>query len=122
MTTRRCLILAWPSYLKPRGRRATATLPRVSVLRHSCRINHYQSIKDVAIEMEELRHELQEEAGLDRSVQPLSTIAVASTGGAPASTASAIQSATETAQVEAARTTSSAEYLVTQIKRHKFGS
>jgi len=82
----------------------------------------YQSIKDVSIEMEELRHELQEEAGLDRSVQPRSTIAVASTGGAPASTASAVQSATETAQVEAARTTSSAEYLVTQIKRHKFGS
>ncbi len=82
----------------------------------------YQSIKDVSIEMEELRHELQEEAGLDRSVQPRSTIAVASTGGALASTASATQSATETAQIEAARTTSSAEYLVTQIKRHKFGS
>src|SRR3989441_11315751 len=54
----------------------------------------YQSIKDVSIEMEELRHELQEEAGLDGSVQPRSTTAVASTGGALASTASAIQSAT----------------------------
>src|SRR6266404_4352788 len=82
----------------------------------------YQSIKDVSIEMEELRHELQEEAGLDRSVQPQSTIAVASTGGALAGTASAVESATETAQIEAARTTSSAEYLVTQIKRHKFGA
>src|SRR6266705_3780656 len=44
MTTRRYLTLAWQSYLKHRDRRAMATLPRVRLLRHSCRMNHYQAL------------------------------------------------------------------------------
>ena len=67
----------------------------------------YQSIKDVAIELEELQHELKSEApGGDHTQSAPQTTR---TTGAPV-----------TIPVEA-RATSSAEYLVGEIKRHRVG-
>jgi serine/threonine protein kinase/Tol biopolymer transport system component len=96
----------------------------------------YQSIKDVAIELEEALEELKRAGELEYSVQPSSTpppareLEVPPSGaqltGARSSpetrTPSAIQSAAGAAEVETARPTSSAEYVVSQIKRHKYGS
>ena len=61
----------------------------------------YQSIKDVGIELEELRQELKGVLGLDKTVQP------ASKG---------------TAEIGATRSASSAEYVVSGISRHKLGA
>jgi len=80
----------------------------------------YQSIKEVAIELDELRQELKEQAESDHSVHPDSNRAELTTTsqGARVSTGSAV---TYTTQTEAAHSTSSAEYLVSGIKSHKFG-
>jgi serine/threonine-protein kinase len=58
----------------------------------------YQSIKDVGIELEELRQELKGFLGLDQTVQP---------------------AAKGTAEIGTTRSTSSAEYVVSGISRHK---
>jgi eukaryotic-like serine/threonine-protein kinase len=76
----------------------------------------YQTIKEVAIEIKEVRRELQSGAGVDTTVPP-STASVNQAVGA-----SSIQS--ETAQtslspVAVSTAPSSAEYIVTGIKRHK---
>ena len=81
----------------------------------------YQSIKDVAIEIEELRHELKAAADLDSSVAPSSVAALSSVGSGPISSDNSVMSDAGTAQIDAARTTSSAEYLVSQVKEHKKG-
>jgi eukaryotic-like serine/threonine-protein kinase len=73
----------------------------------------YHSIKDVAIELEELRQELKNIAH---------TAGVASTpswGDARMGTAGAQQSATGATAIGVVRPTSSAEYVVAEIKRHK---
>ena len=81
----------------------------------------YQTIKDVAIELKELRREMEGAGGVELSVSPESAAdphgseAVGRTAGdgdkAEASTAAS-----------APRSTSSAEYLVGEIKRHKTGA
>ncbi|MCA1635589.1 MAG: serine/threonine protein kinase, partial [Acidobacteria bacterium] len=81
----------------------------------------YQSIKEVAIELDELRQELKERAGLDHSIQPESNTgesAINSQGSREISTQSG---AGYTTQTEAAHSTSSAEYLVSGIKGHRWG-
>ena len=80
----------------------------------------YQSIKDVAIELDELRQALKE-ADLDSSITQSSTTSGSSMGGSPVSTNSAIRSVSGTALIDASRTASSAEYLVSQVKEHKKG-
>jgi len=79
----------------------------------------YQSIKDVAIELEELQQELKGQAEWNQTIQlevrseaSANSNALLATGTAPASAASG------TAPAEA-RQTSSAEYLVSGIKRHR---
>jgi TolB-like protein/Tfp pilus assembly protein PilF/predicted Ser/Thr protein kinase len=70
--------------------------------------DRYQTIRDVAIELRELRRELQGSAEVDRVVPP--------------STASSkVTSLTSAAPTSSAQSTppSSAEYIVTRIKRHK---
>jgi serine/threonine protein kinase/Tol biopolymer transport system component len=79
----------------------------------------YQSIKEVAIELEELQQELKSASELEYSAQPELSGAAASTGAAP--TESSHSSASGTVSIGAARSTSSAEYLVSEIKRHKRG-
>src|SRR5437016_1377673 len=77
----------------------------------------YQSIKEVAIELEELQQELKSASELESSAQPTSSGAAASI--AAAQTESVHSSASGTVSIETARSTSSAEYLVSEIKRHK---
>ncbi|MBA2503921.1 MAG: serine/threonine-protein kinase, partial [Pyrinomonadaceae bacterium] len=79
----------------------------------------YQSIKEVAIELDELRQELKEKAGLERSVQPNSSSGEQVSSSQQIKTDNIPQSALDTTQTEIARSTSSAEYVVGEIKRHK---
>ena len=81
----------------------------------------YQSIKDVAIELDEVGQELKDQAGLDHSVRPDSNSAKptnTSQGTGLINTQSGSEYQTQT---EAAHSTSSAEYLVSGIKSHKLG-
>ena len=81
----------------------------------------YQTIKDVAIELKELRREMESAGGVEPSISPeadadahVSTTADRATGvgdRAVASTAGSV-----------ARPTSSAEYLVGEVKKHKAGA
>jgi serine/threonine protein kinase/Tol biopolymer transport system component len=77
----------------------------------------YQSIKDVAIELEELQHELRGDAELEYSVAP----ATSNTGVIEQSGVSTSGRAGADTTVEATRTSSSAEYLTSEIRRHKKG-
>ena len=79
----------------------------------------YQSIKDVALELEELRQELKN-AGLVHSVQPES--AGPQLSGKEAGTETVKQSSIATRSVGTLHTTSSAEYILSEIKRHKTGA
>ncbi len=73
----------------------------------------YQTIRDVANDLEDLRLEIESEADLERSVPPR-TASAASLGDSRASAGDAERSG----DVQA-RTTSSAEYVVSEIKQHK---
>src|SRR6266496_3672895 len=72
--------------------------------------DRYQTIKDVAIELRELRRELGIAAGVDTTVPPAS---IGSTAGSPSTTAPDLSSAKQPTP------SSSAEYIVTGIKQHK---
>jgi eukaryotic-like serine/threonine-protein kinase len=79
--------------------------------------DRYQSIRDVAIELRDLRRELGTGVEIDTTVAP-----AYSSGQTGQSSGSVVtQSASLTREVSAAQRTSSAEYIVSEIKRHKFG-
>jgi len=79
----------------------------------------YQSIKDVAIELDDLRQELKDKAALEYSA-PREAIGGVSAGNSQQEKiVSAHQPAISTAQTEIPRSASSAEYLIGEIKRHK---
>src|SRR5262245_13874676 len=84
------------------------------------REQRYQTIKDLLIDVRSLRDELNFEAKLERSISPESAarIGITVTNGAALATSreSSIRSDAMTA-----RTTSSAEYIISEIKRHKSG-
>ena len=71
----------------------------------------YQTIKDVALELKELRHELIGSAGTDITVSPSSATAGSTSSAAPVSS-----DATQPAP------SSSAEYIVIGIKQHKLAA
>src|SRR5207245_2278081 len=73
--------------------------------------DRYQTIKDVAIELRELRRELVGSAGIDTTVSPSS---VRSTLGSAGNAAPVSSDATSS------RPPSSADYIVSGIKQHKF--
>jgi len=77
----------------------------------------YQAIKDIAIELEELRQALIDANDFDRSGQPVANFS-ATLGSAHKTEASAKQSTNGTAQVSTSRA-SSAEYVVSEIKNHR---
>ena len=79
----------------------------------------YHSIKDVAIELEELQHALKGAAEPEYSGQPALSGVTASITGAAVGVDSVWQSATSTKAAEAPRPTSSAEYIFSEIKRRK---
>ncbi|MFN2511327.1 MAG: protein kinase, partial [Pyrinomonadaceae bacterium] len=81
----------------------------------------YQSIKEVAIELDELRQAIKEQAGLDHSVQPESNSAASTISSGDAKVVSTQSPRAYTTQTETAHSTSSAEYLVSGIKSHKTG-
>jgi hypothetical protein len=78
----------------------------------------YQSIKEVAIELEELQQELRTNAELEQSVQPQPNGERQQTSGALAGVASGSQ-LTAGPEVAEVRTVSSAEYVSGAIKHHK---
>ena len=81
----------------------------------------YQSIKDVAIELDELRQELKERTEVDHTVQREATGSNAATNLGQANSVSTQEAMVHTGQTESAHSTSSAEYLVSGIKSHKTG-
>ncbi len=81
----------------------------------------YQSIKDVAIELDEIRRELKDQAELEYSVQPESIGGERASSSPQAKVDSAHHSAAHTTQADIARSTSSAEYLVNEVKAHRRG-
>jgi serine/threonine protein kinase/Tol biopolymer transport system component len=81
----------------------------------------YQSIKEVAIELDELRQELKERAELNHSIQPQTDITEPPISSQGAQTVSTQQPTAHTTKTETAHSTSSAEYLVSGIKSHKLG-
>lgn len=83
------------------------------------REERYQTAKDMLIDLRRLKRKLEVDAEIDRTVPPELRAAV-STGGVPgaSSTASGPQAATSMASTPQA---SSAEYIVSEIRRHKKG-
>ncbi len=82
----------------------------------------YQSIKEVAIELDELRQELKQKSELEYFVQPESTGGERASGSQEVKAGGAQSAAADTAPIGIARPTSSAEYIVGEIKRHKLGA
>ena len=93
----------------------------------------YQTIKDVAIDLKALRREMEEAFAPGRSVaSALGGGAVTSVGqkhsphdaSAPPQTSAAtlLQPTASTAETSEARPTTSAQYLITEVKRHKRGA
>jgi eukaryotic-like serine/threonine-protein kinase len=77
----------------------------------------YQSIKDVGLELEEIRQELKVLSDRDYSVQPSSSL-----GQEQAKTNSGRQLTTQTIPSGTSQSMSSAEYLVNGIKQHKLAA
>ncbi len=103
---------------------APAELQRiVSKALRKNREERYQTIKDLLIDLKNLRGELDFEARLERSMSPESASRSGSmTGGGAAALPVSRDSGAESSQAGAVRTTSSAEYFVSQIKSHKRGA
>ena len=79
----------------------------------------YQSIKDVSLELDEIRQDLKSRSELEYSVQPSGSFG---TGEEQAITNSGRQLVSETIAPAASQPTSSVEYLVNEIKRHKLAA
>ncbi|MCM3872506.1 MAG: DPP IV N-terminal domain-containing protein, partial [Pyrinomonadaceae bacterium] len=84
----------------------------------------YQTAKDMAIDLRRLKQRQEVEAEMERSAAPgASSSDAASTAGGQMATASAPEStAVMTDQIRTAAATSSVEYLVGEVKRHKAGA
>jgi serine/threonine protein kinase len=86
------------------------------------RDERYQTIHDALIDLKDLKRELDMAAGLERSTPPTSRSADIVTPLSQSAIGSpSIPPATQTGAVAAAHPTSSAEYIVGEIKRHKTG-
>jgi TolB-like protein len=83
--------------------------------------NRYQTIKDVAIELKEVRRELQA-AGIDTTLPPLTGSMATSALGAEAVARQTFSATTSTPPASLSTRASSAEYLVTGIKQHKLAA
>lgn len=77
--------------------------------------DRYQTIKDVAIELRELRSELASDAGIDVTVPPARSDAATSAGAKSTSPDSA-------GSISSSPSVSSAEYVVSAIRRHKLAA
>jgi len=79
----------------------------------------YQSIKEVAIELDELQQDLKDRFELEYSVQPQLNAGVSAISPRDTSIPNTQQPAAQTTQTATSHPTSSAEYLVSGIKNHK---
>ncbi len=91
------------------------------------REERYQSAKDLGLDLKRLKQRLEVEAELERSITPEEgakrvSARLAVGGGRSTSSGATVTAATaQTTEPSASQTTSSAEYLITEIKRHKRG-
>ena len=79
----------------------------------------YQTVSDLALDLKSLKQELEVEARLKRLSQPDANGRETTKSGEQAAEATALDSAARTVDVAPAHPTSSAEYIVSEIKRHK---
>jgi len=86
---------------------------------HKDREERYQTVKDFLIDLKNFRGELHFKAELERSASPDRSDSIAAISSGQTVTGLAKQPAVQTNLVEAAHPTSSAEYIVTEIKHHK---
>ncbi len=82
----------------------------------------YQAIQDLALDIKSLRRRLEFEAELERSVAPHRTDVPTTQTDRDAATQTFDSTSSARTNETGARHTSSAEYLVTEIKRHKKGT
>jgi serine/threonine-protein kinase len=87
------------------------------------REERYQTAKDMLLDLRRLKHKLEVDAEIERTVPPelRSAGGEAKSSGGKEADALAQSPAAQTATIESAHTSSSAEYLITEIKRHKRG-
>jgi eukaryotic-like serine/threonine-protein kinase len=91
------------------------------------REERYQTAKDLSVDLKRLRHRLEVDADLERSITPEEEARRASgltwgTGSLNVAGTTQPSAATSTAEASAAHTVSSAEYVVGEIKRHKLAA
>jgi serine/threonine protein kinase/Tol biopolymer transport system component len=89
------------------------------------RDERYQTSKEMLSDLRQLRRRLESEVGIERSHQSTSNNEVtnaAGTDGRSAAVETKTQAARRVSEAGAARTTSSLEYVVSEIKRHKRGA
>ena len=85
------------------------------------RDDRYQTSKDLLVDLRRLKRRIDFEAEMHRSVPAEAKEQSASTRTSSESVADTFQPGSQTISVEPARPTSSAEYIVSEIKRHKTG-
>jgi serine/threonine protein kinase/tetratricopeptide (TPR) repeat protein len=85
------------------------------------REERYQTAKDMLIDLRHLKRKLEVDAEIDRTVPPELRAAV-STSGVPAGSSTASGATTATSVASAPHGASSAEYIVSEIRRHKKGA
>ena len=88
------------------------------------REERYQTAKDMLLDLRRLKQKLEVDAEIERTVPPESRSTpreAKSSAGDQEAISTAPASAAHTATLESARETSSAEYIVSEIKRHKRG-
>ena len=86
------------------------------------REERYQAASDLALDLKSLKQELEVEARLKRSYQPDTNGKAATTQSGGQVVETVHETAERIADVVTARPTSSAEYLVSEIKRHRRGA
>jgi serine/threonine protein kinase/Tol biopolymer transport system component len=83
------------------------------------RAERYQTVKDMAFDLKSLKQELEFEGKQGRSIQPELSSGATAERGDPLRIETVPGPALRTEEVQAVRTTSSAEYIITEIKRHR---
>lgn len=86
------------------------------------REERYQVVKDLLLDLKSLKEELDFEAKLEQSVQPEFSGKASKRSYGKSAVEITEETAARTSALPAARPTSSAEYLVSEIKRHKRGA
>src|SRR3989442_1069398 len=81
----------------------------------------YQTAKDLLIDLQNLKRKLDVDAEIERTIAPELRSTTGGVSGAQSTVSNAQQSGAQTDRVEQAQPTSSAEYLISEIKRHKRG-